>query len=107
MPLSNLLGGIAKDLEGPSFWYLLGLFVATCWFLGIFITQLVLHLNLHGTCVADENTGKTEYKKHPGKEAAFAVAITGTSVAFVACAVPLGYYCAKKYGKKAASGGVL
>ena len=106
MPLSNLLGGIAKDLEGPSSWYLLGLFVATCWFLGIFITQLVLH-NLPGTCVADENTGKIEYKVHRGKEAAFAVLLTGTIVPLVACGGSLVYYGVKKYGKKAASGGVL
>ena len=107
MPLSNLLGGIAKDLEGSLTLYIIGLCFATCWFLGIFITQLVLHYNLHGTCVADENTGKIEYKVHRGKEAAFAVVLTGTIVALVACLIPLVYYGAKKYGKKAASGGVL
>ena len=75
------------SFSDPSFWHIVGLLLAPCWFLAMFITQLILHLNLHGTCVADENTGKIEYKKHPDKEGAFAVVVTGTISALLPLSV--------------------
>ena len=96
------------SFSDPSFWHIVGLFLASCWFLAVFITQIILHLNLHGTCVADEKTGKIEYKKHPDKEGAFAVVVTGTISALLPLWVLLGImifkYIKNKSPKKAGGG---
>ena len=83
------------SFSDPSFWHIVGLFLASCWFLAVFITQIILHLNLHGTCVADEKTGKIEYKKHPDKEGAFAVVVTGTISALLPLWVFTGFMMIK------------
>ena len=88
------------SFSDPSFWHIIGLLLATCWFLAVFITQLILHLTLHGTCVADEKTGKIEYKKNPHKEAAFAVVVTGSISALLPSLVLLGLMIAKYNNKK-------